>query len=44
VESTVGQTGIYNLSKDEAPALVHLEKGEAQQRVLVRFKQPNAPQ
>ena len=27
-KDTVGETGVYNLTKDEAPALIHLRKGQ----------------
>ena len=43
-KNTVGETGIYNLTKDEAPALIHLGKDKTQQWTLVRLKQPNGPQ
>jgi len=39
-KATVGETGIYNLTKDEAPALIHLGKDKTQQWTLVRLKQP----
>jgi hypothetical protein len=39
-KDTVGETGIYNLTKDEAPALIHLGKDKTQQWTLVRLKQP----
>ena len=41
-KDTVGETGIYNLTKDEAPALIHLGKEKTQQWTLVRLKQPQA--
>jgi hypothetical protein len=37
---TVGETGIYNLTKDEAPVLIHIGKDKTQQWMLVRLKQP----
>ena len=37
---TVGETGLYNLTKDEAPALIHIGKDKTQQWTLVRLKQP----
>jgi len=43
-KETVGETGIYNLTKDEAPALIHLGKDKTQQWTLVRLKQPNTQQ
>jgi len=41
--TTVGETGLYNLTKDEAPALIHIGKDKTQQWTLVRLKQPEAP-
>jgi hypothetical protein len=41
--STVIETGIYNLTKDEAPALVHLGKDRTQQWLLVRVTQNDKP-
>lgn len=38
--STVYETGLYNLTKDEAPALVHLGKEKTEQCLLVRLKKP----
>ncbi len=38
--STVYETGLYNLTKDEAPALVHLGKDKTEQCLLVRLKKP----
>ena len=41
------ETGIYNLTKDEAPMLVHFGKDKTEQWLLVRVKQDesqNAPQ
>jgi hypothetical protein len=37
---TVGETGIFNLTKDESPALIHIGKDKTQQWTLVRLKQP----
>jgi hypothetical protein len=37
---TVGETGLFNLTKDEAPVLIHLGKDKTQQWTLVRLKQP----
>jgi hypothetical protein len=31
---------IYNLTKDESPALIHIGKDKTQQWTLVRLKQP----
>jgi len=41
--TTVGETGIYNLTKDEAPVLIHIGKDKTQQWTLVRLKQPLQP-
>jgi hypothetical protein len=40
-ESTVVETGLYNLTKDEAPALMHIGKDRTEQWLLVRMQQPN---
>ena len=34
------ETGISNLTKDTAPALVHFEDGQTQQWLLVRLEEP----
>ncbi len=39
-KTTVGETGLYNLTQDEAPALIHIGKDKTQQWLLVRLKQP----
>ena len=39
-KTTVGETGIFNLTKDESPALIHLGKDKTQQWTLVRLQQP----
>jgi len=39
-KNTVCETGLYNLTKDEAPALIHIGKDKTQQWMLVRLKQP----
>lgn len=36
--NTVFDTGLYNLTKDEAPVLAHLGKGGTQQWLMVRLK------
>jgi hypothetical protein len=41
-KNTVGETGLYNLTKDESPALIHIGKDKTQQWTLVRLKQPEA--
>ena len=37
------ETGVYNLTKDEAPVLVHYSANRNEQRTLVRLKQDEAP-
>ena len=37
---TVGETGLYNLTKDESPVLIHIGKDKTQQWTLVRLKPP----
>jgi hypothetical protein len=39
-KNTVGEAGLYNLTQDEAPALLHIGKDKTQQWLLVRLKQP----
>ena len=39
-KTTVGETGLYNLTQDEAPVLIHIGKDKTQQWLLVRLKQP----
>jgi hypothetical protein len=41
--SPVMETGISNLTKDAAPALLHLSDGQTQQRLLIRLNDPHAP-
>jgi len=43
-KTTVCETGIYNLTQDEAPALIHIGKDKTQQWLLVRLKQPQQPE
>lgn len=38
--NTIYETGIYNLTKDQTPVLVHFGKDRTQQWLLVRMKQP----
>jgi hypothetical protein len=38
-KNTVGEAGLYNLTQDEAPALLHIGKDKTQQWLLVRLKQ-----
>jgi hypothetical protein len=37
----VVETGLYNLTKDEAPALIHFGADRTEQWLLVRLKQPD---
>jgi hypothetical protein len=39
-KQTIYETGLYNLTKDEAPALVHHGADNTEQWLLVRMKQP----
>ncbi len=39
-KTTVGETGLYNLTQNEAQALIHIGKDKTQQWMLVRLKQP----
>ena len=39
-ESPIMETGIVNLTKDEAPALLHFADGQTQQWLLVRMEEP----
>lgn len=41
-KSTVIETGLYNLTKDEAPALIQFSKDRTEQWLLVRLKQPES--
>jgi hypothetical protein len=36
------ETGLYNLTKDEAPCLVHFGKDRTEQWLLVRLQNPNS--
>ncbi|GEM_PF-538924 len=38
-KNTIYDTGVYNLTKDEAPLLVHIGKNETQQWLMVRLNQ-----
>jgi hypothetical protein len=42
-KETVYETGLYNLTKDEAPALVHRGPDKTEQRLLVRMKESDNP-
>jgi hypothetical protein len=35
------ETGIYNLTGHDAPALLHFEDGQSQQWLLVRLEEPD---
>jgi hypothetical protein len=39
-KTSVIETGLYNLTKDEAPCLLHVGKDQTEQWLLVRLKQP----
>ena len=41
--STIIETGLYNLTKDEAPALIHIGQDKTEQWLLVRLKNPDTP-
>lgn len=43
-DSLVLETGLYNLTNDEAPVLIHLDKDRQVSRVLVRLKKPEDSQ
>jgi hypothetical protein len=43
-KTTVFDTGLYNLTKDQAPALVHFGKNRTQEWLLVRLKNQNQQQ
>jgi hypothetical protein len=38
------ETGISNLTKDEAPALLQFAGGQTQQWLLVRMEEPEGPE
>ena len=40
--SNLIETGLYNLTKDEAPALVHIGQDKTEQWLLVRLNKPDA--
>jgi hypothetical protein len=42
-KNTVFETGLYNLTKDQAPVLVHFNKNKTQQWLMVRIKQGSQP-
>ncbi len=39
-DSPIMETGIANLTKDEAPALLHFADGQTQQWLLIRLEEP----
>ncbi len=39
-KNTVGETGLYNLTQDEGPVLIHMGPDKTQQWMLVRLQQP----
>jgi hypothetical protein len=41
-KTTVIETGLYNLTKDEAPVLIHFGADRTEQWLLVRLKNPDA--
>jgi len=41
-KTNVIETGLYNLTKAESPALIHFGKDKTEQWLLVRLKQPDA--
>ena len=41
-KTTVVETGLYNLTKDEAPVLMHFGQDRTEQWLLVRQKNPDA--
>ncbi len=41
-KTNVVETGLYNLTKDEAPCLIHFGNQRTQQWLLVRLQKPNA--
>jgi len=43
-KNTVMETGIYNLTKDEAPVLMHFGKEKTQNWLLVRLEEPEGEQ
>lgn len=41
-ERPIAETGIYNLTQDSAPLLLHFADGQTQQWLLVRLADPSA--
>jgi hypothetical protein len=44
VDSVVVETGLYNLTNDEVPVLVHFGPDRQEPRTLVRLQQPEGEQ
>jgi hypothetical protein len=42
-KTSIIETGLYNLTKDEAPCLLHVGKDSTQQWLLVRLRNPETP-
>ena len=42
--NNVVETGLYNLTKDEAPCLIHFGKDKTEQWLLVRMQKPDTTQ
>ncbi|MCR4413141.1 MAG: hypothetical protein NUV77_12035 [Thermoguttaceae bacterium] len=42
-DSLVVETGLYNLTNDEVPVLVHFSADRVEDRTLIRLKQPEQP-
>lgn len=42
-KTNIIETGLYNLTKDEAPCLIHIGKDKTEQWLLVRLQNPEAP-
>ena len=40
--ATVVETGLYNLTKDESPCLIHMGSEKTEQWLLVRLKKPDS--
>lgn len=43
-KETIYETGLYNFTKDEAPALVHRGPNRTEQWLMVRMRAPDGPQ
>jgi len=43
-DDVVVETGLYNLTQDEAPALVHFGTDRVETYLLVRLDQPESPE